>query len=58
MKGAEHWREAERLTDTQPQQAQVHALLACAAAFLAVAVVNPDERAEWDRAMGRPGVTA
>jgi hypothetical protein len=32
MTGPEHYREAERLVDSHPQQAQVHALLAIAAA--------------------------
>ena len=32
--------------------AQVHATLATAAAFLAVAVIRPDDRDAWDHAMG------
>ena len=35
------------------RQAQVHATLATAAAFLAVAVIRPGDRDAWDHAMGR-----
>ena len=40
------------------RQAQVHATLATAAAFLAVAVIRPDDRDAWDHAMGRAGDNA
>jgi hypothetical protein len=33
-------------------EAQIHATLATAAAFLAVAVIRPGDRDAWDRAMG------
>ena len=37
--------------------AQVHATLATAAAFLAVAVIRPGDRDAWDHAMGITEVT-
>jgi hypothetical protein len=42
----------------QQAQGQLHATLATAAAFLAVAVIRPDDRYEWDRAMGIAGDAA
>ena len=73
MNGPEHYREAEtcvrqgcasdeqgQLADAHIwlQLAQVHATLACAAAFVdGPAVMRPEDRDEWDRATGRSGVT-
>ena len=69
MTGPAHYREAERLIrqansikdgfpgDEYAQtiaEAQVHATLATAAAFVdTMAVMRPEERDEWDRVTGR-----
>lgn len=67
--GPEHWARAEELIATAENPldfdltqaerntialgAQVHATLAATAAFLAAAVIHPDDRYAWDHAMGR-----
>ena len=69
MNGPEHWAKAEEhltaatvietdgdedsMSAWHQRQAQVHATLATAAAFLAVAVIRPGDRDAWDHAMGR-----
>jgi hypothetical protein len=67
MTGPEHYREAERLAklagdyDGLPnnhhiqagQLSQAHATLALTEAYVAGAVMRPEDRDEWDRATGR-----
>ena len=73
MTGPEHYREAQAhlavaeeietdghddsMSAWHQRQAQAHATLATAAAFLAVAVIRPGDRDAWDHAMGITEVT-
>lgn len=68
MNGPQHWARAEEhlaragaietdghddsTSAWHQRQAAVHATLAAAAAWLAVAVIRPADRDAWDRAMG------
>ena len=73
MTGPEHYREGQAhlavateietdghddsMSAWHQRQAQAHFTAATAAAFLAVAVIRPDDRDAWDHAMGITGVT-
>jgi hypothetical protein len=73
MTGPEHYTKAEEHLATaasietdgdqdstsawHQRQAQVHATLALAGAYVADAVMRPEDRDDWDRAAGRLEVT-
>jgi hypothetical protein len=73
MNGPAHWAKGEEhlaradaietdgdedsMSAWHQRQAQVHMTAAATAAWLAVAVIRPDDRDAWDHAMGITGVT-